>query len=557
MAIEADPGNSENGIITLPAKNGKRPAANPLFAAGLHPANELRPSTKLAVADTAVNLLPADGHFPPAELTVVPPVNEPAATADLYDGKDRDGDPFDSEDPLMKIFLKDIGRHPIPTYSQQVDMANRAQQGDAIALEGMIRGNFGLVQELARWYKNRGLDPLDLMQEGVPGLMEAVWEFNPGLGFQFSTFAVWQIRKSMLRAIANSGRTIRLPRHMGERVRYVLSRKEAYPREHHRELNNKEFREALIAEGEYTPKQIDDTFHAIHTATGVRSINAPITPEGNISLGDILPDPGVNVLESVIEKRDRELLTDKLRELFIVPDKYGHTNDRNFQIACLRFGLGPDNGRTAPVAAKLDEIGDHLGLSGERIRQILDKEIIPTLRQNPEFLQLLGVDSRQAALKIAETATSEAKKLPPGPSLELIKTLVNIGHADPELWSSFTDSMRTILDALCVNPASFDEVEEGIKRLAASSSATQLEITQQLILGLTRIWQKVRGRQSIVYRLEDAWASLAKLGYAEDLAKQGRNSKEICHGLDIRAGRETFIKGLERLGIIKLNPVGD
>jgi RNA polymerase primary sigma factor len=259
------------------------------------------------------------------------------------------GDLATATTDALQLFLNEAGRYPLLTAAEEVELAKRVERGDKAAKERMINSNLRLVISIAKRYQGHDLPLLDLIQEGIIGLIRAVEKFDWRRGFKFSTYATWWIRQAVQRGVANKSRTIRVPVHISEREQ-KLKRAE-------RELTAKLGRvpeEHEIARAAKLPlKQVREVRQAARTIT---SLDRPVGEEGDATYGDIVareeaPPPE----EEVRITLGREALHRAIAEL----------PDREREVVKLRYGL---NGDGDP--ASLEEIGRRLGLTRERVRQI-------------------------------------------------------------------------------------------------------------------------------------------------------------------------------------------
>lgn len=251
-------------------------------------------------------------------------------------------------DSSMRIYLSEIGKVDLLTPEQEVELAHRIQNGDEEARSLMIRANLRLVVKIAHDYANLGLPLLDLIAEGNVGLMTAVERFDPTKGAKLSTYAAWWIKQSIKRALANTGKTIRLPVHLGEKI----SRIRRVAMQMTEELGREPTDDELAEETGIQRKKL-----MILKTAGLRpsSLDAPLTEGEVTSLGEIVED--------VEARTPFELLLDK--------DNYGEVgellevlDDRERKIINARFGLTGGKPKT------LEELGAQFKLTRERIRQL-------------------------------------------------------------------------------------------------------------------------------------------------------------------------------------------
>jgi RNA polymerase primary sigma factor len=254
---------------------------------------------------------------------------------------------YESTTDPLNLFLREVGRHPLLTPAEEVELAKRLERGDLDAKQQMIESNLRLVVSIAKHYRHQGLPFLDLIQEGTLGLIRAVEKFDWRRGYKFSTYATWWIRQAAARALADQARTIRLPVHIVER-RQKMKRAE-------RTLSTQLGREPALAEiAEEANLPLQQAHEVRAAARASASLDQPVAEQQDALLGDFVAgdDPPPE------EKADLSLRRQALAQaLAMLPD-------RDRQVLALRYGLGGAEAKT------LDDVGLRLGLSRERIRQI-------------------------------------------------------------------------------------------------------------------------------------------------------------------------------------------
>ncbi len=261
----------------------------------------------------------------------------------------------------LSAYFRDVGSVPLLTREEEVELAARIRRGDTAARERMIRANLRLVVKIARDYDNLGLPLLDLISEGTIGLMKAVEKFDPAKGGKLSTYGSWWIKQQIRRALANQGRTIRLPVHVEGKI-YRMGRAEAKLRE---ELGREATDEELAHELGVTSRRVSRLRDA---AIRPGSLDAPVGEDKDGVVGDLVSDEKARTpLEEYQSKADHSLLRELLEKL----------PDRESQILRSRFGLDGENELT------LEEIGQRFGVTRERIRQ-LQNEAFKKLREMME-----------------------------------------------------------------------------------------------------------------------------------------------------------------------------
>ncbi len=272
--------------------------------------------------------------------------------ADRDYADDADGE-FIIPDDSVKSFLKDIGKIPLLSTEEEIELAKRMATGDEHAKKRLIEANLRLVVSIAKKYVRRGMQFLDLIQEGNMGLIKAVEKFDYSKGFKFSTYATWWIRQAITRAIADQARTIRIPVHMVETITKVKKAQGFLLHE-----NGTEPTEEEIAE--YLGMNIDKVREIIRIAQDPVSLETPIGEEEDSHLGDFIPDddspqPAEEAAKSMLKQMLGEVL-DTLSE-------------REKRVIILRFGLLDGRQRT------LEEVGQEFQVTRERIRQIETKAL--------------------------------------------------------------------------------------------------------------------------------------------------------------------------------------
>ena len=256
------------------------------------------------------------------------------------------------DDPV-KTYLKEIGRVPLLTAEQEADLARAAQAGDEQARRALSEANLRLVVSVAKRYVGRGLPFLDLIQEGNLGLMKAAEKFEPDRGFKFSTYATWWIRQSITRAIADQGRTIRIPVHLVESINRVKKTAGELLRRTGREPTAEE----IAAQLDMEPARVREL---IQLAQDPISLETPVGEEEDAHLEDFIQDDEAGV---PADEAGRQLLR---RELMNVLKSLTPREER---VIALRFGLEDGRART------LEELGREFNVTRERVRQIEAKAL--------------------------------------------------------------------------------------------------------------------------------------------------------------------------------------
>jgi RNA polymerase primary sigma factor len=268
----------------------------------------------------------------------------------------------------LQLFLNEAARWPLLTAAEEVELAKRIERGDEAAKERMINSNLRLVVSIAKKYQGHGLSLLDLIQEGIIGLIRAVEKFDWRRGFKFSTYATWWIRQAVQRGVANKSRTIRLPVHIVEREQKIARAERGLSMKLERAPTDEE----VAKEAKLPLKQVVEVRKA---ARAVASLDRPVGEGGETVLGDLVASETAAPEEEVHVSLREETLHRALSEL----------PERERTILALRYGLDGDND---PMS--LERIGKVLGLTRERVRQL-----------ETQALERLAVQRELAALSEA------------------------------------------------------------------------------------------------------------------------------------------------------------
>ena len=276
-----------------------------------------------------------------------------AAELDAIDG--------DLDEPLeleittdsLQLFLKDVGKVDLLTAAQEVELAKRIERGDHRAKQEMVEANLRLVVSIAKRYRNQGLPFLDLIQEGTIGLVRAAEKFDHRRGFKFSTYATWWIRQAVARALADKGRTIRMPVHVVEKLNRILRAERKLRAEYGREPTSLE----IACELGLTIEEVEGIRR---TSQAPVSLEKPVGDDDESEFGHFIEDESEPLPDEVASLTLRnEALERALRKL----------NERERRVLELRFGLNGESPST------LDEVGRTFNVTRERVRQIENQSL--------------------------------------------------------------------------------------------------------------------------------------------------------------------------------------
>ena len=259
----------------------------------------------------------------------------------------RNGELATATTDALQLFLNEIRRYPLLTAGEEVELSKRIEQGDLEAKERMINSNLRLVVSIAKKYQGQELSLLDLIQEGIFGLIRAAEKFDWRKGYKFSTYATFWIRQAIQRGLANKARTIRIPVHIGQRERKIVRAERDLSAKLGREPTDDE----IAREVELPLDQVEEVRDAARTVT---SLDRPVGEEGDTALGDLLEGGAPPVDQEVEVSLSEELLRRTIEEL----------PETEREVIQLRFGMAGDDPQP------LRETGRRLGLSAERVRQI-------------------------------------------------------------------------------------------------------------------------------------------------------------------------------------------
>ncbi len=308
-----------------------------------------------------------------ASLNDIEIVDEPDAE-EIEEEEDLDDDPAapvyfdDISDDSVRLYLREIGKIPLLNAEEELALAQKVVSGDKKAKDQMAEANMRLVVSIAKRYSGRGLDFLDLIQEGNTGLLRAVEKFDPDKGFKFSTYATWWIRQAITRAIADQARTIRIPVHMVETINKLLRTQ----RRMTQDLNREPTIEELAKELEMEPEKVE---YVMKIKQDITSLDAGVgrdDGEDDTVLGDFIEDEDAASPEDAAAN---QLLKEQVQGILDV------LTEREQKILKMRFGL--DDGKSHT----LEEVGQEFSVTRERIRQI-EAKALAKLRKHKDAKKL-------------------------------------------------------------------------------------------------------------------------------------------------------------------------
>src|SRR5512133_3414688 len=278
------------------------------------------------------------------------------------------GDLATATTDALQLFLNEAGRYKLLTAAEEVELAKLIEDGDKEAKDLMINSNLRLVVSIAKKYQGHGISLLDLIQEGIIGLIRAVEKFDWRRGFKFSTYATWWIRQAVQRAVANKARTIRVPVHIADREQKIARAERTLAPKLGRQPTDEE----IAQQAKLPLKQLREVREA---ARAITSLDRPIGSESDAALGDLFASEQAQPEEELTVSLEQDVLRRAVSQL----------PDREQEVLKRRYGL---NGDRDP--ASLEAIGRELGLTRERVRQI-----------EASALEQLAVNREIEALKVA------------------------------------------------------------------------------------------------------------------------------------------------------------
>jgi RNA polymerase primary sigma factor len=314
--------------------------------------------------------IPGDGAEEP-KLELVPEVAPDAPADEVEEEEEEEEEEEDggdggfaagaTQDPL-KLYVRQIGDGPLLTPAEERELARRKDEGDEAAKRRLIESNLRLVMSITRNYVNSGVPLLDLIQEGNLGLIRAVEKFDYKMGFKLSTYATWWIRQAVTRAIADQGRTIRLPVHVVDQVRRVMRARRVLTQK----LNREPLPEEVAKESGFDVKRVNELLDLVEDPV---SLETPVG-DGDSLYGDMIEDINSEqpdlVLAEMLRTAELQTALDRLSE-------------RMRHVLELRFGL------TGAVPKTLEEVGTELGVTRERVRQLESRALRELQTAAPEL----------------------------------------------------------------------------------------------------------------------------------------------------------------------------
>jgi RNA polymerase primary sigma factor len=265
----------------------------------------------------------------------------------------------------LQLFLNEAGRYPLLTAAEEVELAKRIEQGDKAAKDRMVNSNLRLVVSIAKKYQGHGLTLLDLIQEGIIGLIRAVEKFDWRRGFKFSTYATWWIRQAVQRGVANKSRTIRIPVHIVEREQKIARAE----RELVLQLERMPTDEEVAEKAKLNVKHVRETRAAART---VASLDKAVGDDSDTPFGELVAQVQSDVAEEVQVALGEDALHRAIR---LLPE-------REQEVIRMRYGLDEEM-----EPKSLEEIGRRLGITRERVRQI-ETQALSRLAEQREIASL-------------------------------------------------------------------------------------------------------------------------------------------------------------------------
>jgi RNA polymerase primary sigma factor len=268
----------------------------------------------------------------------------------------------------LQLFLNEAGRYPLLTAAEEVELAKAIERGNKSAKDRMVNSNLRLVVSIAKKYQGHGLPLIDLIQEGIIGLIRAVEKFDWRRGYKFSTYATWWIRQAVQRGVANKSRTIRIPVHIVEREQKIARAE----RELVLQLERSPTDEEVAQRAKLNLKHVREVRQAART---VASLDKPVGDDSDTAFGDLVAQESGNVEEEVVVALGDDALH---RAIATLPP-------REQQVIKLRYGFDEEM-----EPKSLEEIGRRLGITRERVRQI-ETQALSRLAEQREIASLSPV----------------------------------------------------------------------------------------------------------------------------------------------------------------------
>jgi len=295
-------------------------------------------------------------------------LSDDCALPEVHEATYVNGDVAAMTTDSLQLFLNEAGRYPLLTAAEEVELSKAIESGDRAAKERMVNSNLRLVVSIAKKYQGHGLSLLDLIQEGIIGLIRAVEKFDWRRGFKFSTYATWWIRQAVQRGVANKSRTIRIPVHIVEREQKIARAERELILQNERAPSDEE----LAEKTKLSVKHVKEVRTAART---VASLDKPLGDDTDTAFGDLVAQESGNLEEEVVVSFGDDALH---RAIETLPDR------EKFVIK-LRYGLDGD-----PDPKSLEEIGRQMGITRERVRQI-EMQALSRLAEQREVAALSPV----------------------------------------------------------------------------------------------------------------------------------------------------------------------